>query len=146
MGHNYPVSNYNKMANLTPWQASVEKYVKTCTCDRTIVWICDPEGGHEKSTFFKYMDSHHDTPTIKWSNHKQVHNKISKNQNRIAYFLDLTGFQPKKFNELLYSLEAIRYGHFSFIYDGKCEFVLMRSPVLVVYSNHMPEMEDMTEK
>ncbi|AXH74332.1 MAG: replication-associated protein [Cressdnaviricota sp.] len=128
------------------WQAMLEQYIKGPVCDRRIVWIWDPEGCGGKSKFCKYMDFKYGTKTIGYSDSKDAMYMVSKSPGAKAYFFDLTRTKPKMFSQgdLYASIEQIKNGHFM---NSKYEssVVLMEPPHVVVFSNHMPEIDNLSK-
>lgn len=132
-------------SKLWPWQQKLMEHCMEPPNDRRIMWIYDSKGCTGKSKFCKYMAYHHKVLTLGYAKTSDLLNLVSKNTDRIAYFLDLTRAKPKDVadNDLYAAIESIKNGYFmNSKYDTK--EVIMSIPHVVVFSNQLPNMSMLT--
>lgn len=130
---------------LWPWQQKVLDMILEPPGDRKILWLYDPKGNKGKTKFCKYMSYHHKCVTMGYGSTANLLNLVSKTQNRLAYFFDLTRCKPKDIGDVdLYStIESIKNGHFCNTKYETME-VLMDIPHVVVFSNSLPHIQNLT--
>lgn len=132
-------------ATLKGWQGELEGMLAGNPDDRTIMWICDFEGGHGKSKFCKYMAFHHGAVKLTYGKAGDLLNLVSKHPNKKTYFFDLTRSKPAEAaaSDLYAAMESIQDGHFCNL-KYETEIVLMRPCHCVVFANHWPHFEALT--
>lgn len=133
------------ISNLYPWQQSIKDEVETHPDNRSISVVYNPEGNIGKSAFCKYMSFHHKTLSVGWAKTGDLLNLVSKNQNRTAYFFDLSRTRPKDWasDDIYAAMEGIKNGHFINTKYETCE-VLMKIPHVWIFTNTLPRLSAMS--
>lgn len=130
---------------LLPWQQQVKDWVDKPPNNRTINWICDPNGNMGKSIFCKYMDFYHGGLKLTYGNARDLLNLVCKMPNLNLYMFDLTRTKPVLFadTDMYSAMEDIKNGY---IINTKYETdrVLMNPPHMVCFANELPKTHLLT--
>lgn len=133
--------NKHLKLKLWPWQIKIEEILKEEADDRTIMWICDKQGGNGKTMFSKYLIGKYKAGYSSWAKTSDILNNVSKNMGRSIYIFDLTKMKPQDFgkNDIYSAMEQIKNG---IVCNTKyeCSTKLMDSPHVLIFSNQMPEL------
>lgn len=133
-------------SKLLGWQDSLKNYILGPVNPREIIYVYDEFGMGGKSIFAKYMCYYYSCIKLTYGKQGDLLNLVSKNQNKQCYIFDLSRTKPSTFsNEDLYSsIEDIKNGHFINT-KYETESVIMRIPHIIVFANHLPRTDRMSE-
>lgn len=135
---------YLKKEDLYIWQRKVEDIILEKPDDRTIYWIWDPVGGNGKSQLVKRLVIEYDCLLITGGKKSDIINMVY-NYVIVKYLNVVLLNSPRCIDRISYSsLEDIKDG---IIVNTKYETgsKIINSPHVMVFSNHMPEVEKMTK-
>lgn len=131
--------------DLFDWQREIVSYIKQKPDPRKIYWCWSPEGGRGKTTFSKYLETMYDACKIT-GNRANVVRMIANWQETKGgtpklVILDL----PKNQEDFVSYAGMEDIKNMSFVSTKfECINVLGNSPHLIVFANHPPEEERMT--
>lgn len=135
---------YLKECDLYNWQKKIEDLIKERPDDRSIYWIWDPMGKNGKSQLVKRLVIEYDCLLITGGKKSDVLNMVY-NYVIVKYLNVVLLNCPRCIDKVSYSsLEDIKDG---IIINTKYETgsKIINSPHVIVFSNHMPELDKMTK-
>lgn len=128
--------------DLKPWQARIfEEAGKEDIEKRTINWVFDQGGNTGKTTICKYLQYHHQIPTINFATARHMMDVIAANRYKPMYCFDLTRTKPAevKMDDLYSVLEQIKNGQLTKTMNKPEQWMQMPARVWV-FSNYKPDL------
>lgn len=146
-----PRPKYEIKLNLYVWQIPLVSLLRTPPDDRLIYWFHEPEGGIGKTTFQKwYYLKHHDNRDVLTLSGKACDMKcgIVKYIEKHDRFPEIIFINIPKSNHKFISYTGLEEIKDMYFFSGKYEtgMVCGPNPHVLVFSNHEPDYEKMTDR
>ena len=135
------------LSQLRPWQLDILDILKKEPDDRTIHWFWSSAGGVGKTTFCKYLTLKHGAIPLSGRG-SDVRHGVCEHLKSTGMTPELCVFPiPRSYRSEYLSYEALENIKDMYFYSSKYEggAVCGNSPHLIVFANHEPEAEKVSE-
>ena len=134
---------------LNDWHKHIINHEIPNNTDRILVWVYDPVGNEQKTTFANYLKRYHDAVVITAMSSKNALYQLAiEHENRIGNPIKIVIFDiprsVKNIDELYTTIEMIKNGSFTSEKYKSREIELGCKPVVIVFSNAAPNIKHCT--
>lgn len=147
--HLYLGEDLLRFEQFTNQQRKLHDFIKNADPDkfrRAALWVYCPHGGSGKTELAKYCYYKYGWPMFSYGKAADILYVVSKFQNQRCYLFNLSKTKQADVSEqeLYAALEGVKDGMFLSTKYESCMVAMKRSHV-VVFANHLPKMELMTQ-